>query len=169
MECSAARSRPGVRIWQGAALTSSYRLTLGAPNRFRHMEPSVNVRYPFLFSIRQLRECLADERNTRPVPFYWKRRLGPSYTSYQRSPYLQEGRVRRARAHDRASRPECITYAKLLPTGSRRTRLPVAAKIAFANAGASGGTPVSPIPSGASVLGTTYTSISGASLIRSTR
>jgi hypothetical protein len=38
--------------------------------------------------------------------------------------------------------------------GRRRTRLPVAAKIAFATAGATGGTPGSPTPVGFSVLGT---------------
>ena len=50
--------------------------------------------------------------------------------------------------------------------GSRRTRLPVAAKIALATAGATGGTPGSPTPVGCSVLGTMYTSIAGDSNMR---
>src|SRR5580698_192693 len=50
--------------------------------------------------------------------------------------------------------------------GSRRTRLPVAAKIAFATAGATGGTPGSPTPVGCSVLGTMNTSIVGDSNMR---
>lgn len=49
------------------------------------------------------------------------------------------------------------------PTGSRRMRLPVAAKMALARAGATGGTPGSPTPVGASVLGTMCTSTAGAS------
>ena len=40
------------------------------------------------------------------------------------------------------------------PIGSFLTRFPVAAKIAFATAGATGGTPGSPTPVGFSVLGT---------------
>src|SRR5258708_209601 len=51
--------------------------------------------------------------------------------------------------------------------GSLRMRLPVTAKIAFASAGATGGTPGSPTPVGFSVLGTICTSISGDSKIRS--
>jgi hypothetical protein len=50
--------------------------------------------------------------------------------------------------------------------GSRRTRFPVAAKIALAIAGATGGTPGSPTPVGCSVLGTIYTSIAGDSNMR---
>ena len=46
------------------------------------------------------------------------------------------------------------TYAILTrPIGSRRIRFPVAAKIAFAIAGATGGTPGSPTPVGGSLLG----------------
>jgi len=53
--------------------------------------------------------------------------------------------------------------------GSLRRRLPVAAKMALATAGATGGTPGSPQPPGALVLGTMWTSIcAGASLIRRT-
>ncbi len=51
--------------------------------------------------------------------------------------------------------------------GKRRTLFPVAAKIAFVSAGATGGTPGSPTPVGFSLLGTICTSISGVSLMRS--
>src|SRR5207249_1293303 len=44
------------------------------------------------------------------------------------------------------------------PNGSRRRRLPVAPKYAFATAGPIGGTPGSPIPPGGSELGTMCTS-----------
>jgi hypothetical protein len=53
--------------------------------------------------------------------------------------------------------------------GSERTGEPVAARIAFATAGAMGGVPGSPTPVGASVLGTMYVSMTGISLIRSIR
>jgi len=56
-----------------------------------------------------------------------------------------------------------------LPIGSLRSRLPVAAKIAFATAAAVAAVPGSPIPPGASPLFTICTSIGGVSLIRSTR
>jgi hypothetical protein len=52
--------------------------------------------------------------------------------------------------------------------GSVRSRLPVAAKIAFATAGAIGGVPGSPTPPGAAPLATISTSIRGASSIRIT-
>ena len=55
----------------------------------------------------------------------------------------------------------------LASTGSLRSRLPVAAKMAFATAGASADVPGSPMPPGASVLSTMYTSILGASPMRS--
>ena len=51
-------------------------------------------------------------------------------------------------------------------SGSRRRRLPVAAKTAFATAGAIGGTPGSPTPLGRSVLETMCTSTLGASCMR---
>src|SRR5579862_1123992 len=54
-------------------------------------------------------------------------------------------------------------------SGSTRRRLPVAAAIAFATAGAIGGTPGSPTPVGLSVDGTICTSTGGISLMRSTR
>ena len=52
-------------------------------------------------------------------------------------------------------------------TGSRRIRLPVTAKIAPHSAGATGGTPGSPMPLGSSSLATAYVSIAGHSYIRS--
>src|SRR4029077_18484390 len=52
--------------------------------------------------------------------------------------------------------------------GNLRIRFPVAAKTALATAGAKGGTPVSPMPPGTSLLAMMCTSISGASLIRKT-
>lgn len=51
--------------------------------------------------------------------------------------------------------------------GSLRIRLPVAAKIALANAGARGGTPGSPTPPGSELDGTMCTSTRGISSIRS--
>ena len=51
----------------------------------------------------------------------------------------------------------------LATNGSRLTRVPVTAKIAFATAGAIGGSAISPNPVGCSRLGTMCTSISGAS------
>src|SRR5262249_31176137 len=54
-------------------------------------------------------------------------------------------------------------------SGHFRTRIPVAAKMAFASAGAVTAVGGSPIPPGASELGMICTSIAGASLIRSTR
>jgi hypothetical protein len=52
--------------------------------------------------------------------------------------------------------------------GSFRSRLPVAAKIAFAIAGMIADVPGSPMPPGASLFLTICTSIAGASLIRTT-
>ena len=52
-------------------------------------------------------------------------------------------------------------------SGKLRRREPVAAKIAFATAGAIGGVPGSPIPVGLSVFCTTNTSTIGISFIRS--
>src|SRR5258706_1607136 len=54
-------------------------------------------------------------------------------------------------------------------SGSRRSLCPVAAKTAFATAGATGGTPGSPTPLGRSVLGTMCTSTTGISWRRSGR
>src|ERR1700691_996096 len=51
-------------------------------------------------------------------------------------------------------KPSCLN-------GIRRTRLPVAAKIALASAGAIAATPTSPAPALFSSLGKTVTSISG--------
>ncbi len=53
-----------------------------------------------------------------------------------------------------------------LPTGSLRSRVPVAAKIAFDSAAAVAAVPGSPIPPGASPLFTRWTSIGGTSLMR---
>jgi hypothetical protein len=52
--------------------------------------------------------------------------------------------------------------------GSSRTGRPVIAATAFANAGASGGRPGSPMPVGASALGTVCTAICGMSVMRGT-
>ena len=52
-------------------------------------------------------------------------------------------------------------------TGIFLSRLPVAAKIALATAGTTADVPGSPMPPGASELGTIWTSIAGASLMRS--
>ena len=52
------------------------------------------------------------------------------------------------------------------PKGRARNRLPVAAKIAFATAGATGGTPGSPIPLGGAIEGTMCTSTCGMSEMR---
>jgi hypothetical protein len=59
-----------------------------------------------------------------------------------------------------------VQTASLMRMGSLRTRLPVAAKIALATAGAAHGTPGSPMPPGFSSLRTTCTSISGVSFMR---
>ena len=56
-----------------------------------------------------------------------------------------------------------------LSIGSFRTRLPVAAKIALATAGITADVPGSPMPPGTSELLTRWTSIKGASLMRSIR
>src|SRR2546425_3230968 len=66
-------------------------------------------------------------------------------------------------SHDFAPGPYARSLARI---GNRRMRLPVAAKIALARAGATGGTPGSPTPVGLSLLGTMCTSISGDSKIR---
>ena len=63
-----------------------------------------------------------------------------------------------------------LVYADLswaLSIGSFRTRLPVAAKIALVTAGITADVPGSPTPPGASVFLTRWTSIEGASLMRS--
>ena len=62
---------------------------------------------------------------------------------------------------------DVLAHAGTTPIGSRRSRCFVSAKIALATAGAIGGVPGSPIPVGASALGTTCTSTSGISRIRS--
>src|ERR1700680_146634 len=62
-----------------------------------------------------------------------------------------------------------LSYTKsALRMGSFRMRLPVAAKTALAMAGAMPGVLASPIPPGASVLGTMCTSTCGISSIRTT-
>ena len=61
--------------------------------------------------------------------------------------------------------PACVQPS----SGSLRMRLPVAANIAFATAGAIGGVPGSPIPPGASRLGTMCTSTFGIWFMRSMR
>jgi hypothetical protein len=53
--------------------------------------------------------------------------------------------------------------------GSERTGVPVAARTAFATAAIAGGTADSPTPYGRSVLRTGMTTISGQSLVRTTR
>src|SRR5689334_21581484 len=55
-----------------------------------------------------------------------------------------------------------------LYSGTRRTRVPVALKTAFASAAATGGTAGSPTPVGASVLRMSRTSIRGVSRKRNT-
>src|ERR1700732_639367 len=67
-------------------------------------------------------------------------------------------------SHDLAPAVSANSLARI---GSRRMRFPVAAKIALASAGATGGTPGSPTPVGFTVLGTMCTSIFGDSKIRS--
>src|SRR4051812_45132954 len=65
--------------------------------------------------------------------------------------------------------PRRYTDIDLL-SGSSRMRFPVSAKMAFAIAGATGGTPGSPPPPGAAVLSTRSTDVRrGASLIRTIR
>ena len=64
-----------------------------------------------------------------------------------------------ARGTGRVSQPSRI--------GSFRTLSPVSVKIAFVTAGTMGGVPGSPTPPGASPLGVSKTSTSGASSIRS--
>jgi uncharacterized protein DUF488 len=66
-------------------------------------------------------------------------------------------------AHDA---PDCPTAGA---RGRRLIRLPVSANQAFATAGATGGTGGSPRPLGARVLGTKWTSTTGASFMRSSR
>src|SRR5262249_8025193 len=56
-----------------------------------------------------------------------------------------------------------------LARGRRRMRLPVAAKMALAMAGAATDVPGSPMPPGAFALGTSTTSMAGASSMRRTR
>jgi len=73
--------------------------------------------------------------------------------------WLEQGEERGEEA------PACVQPS----SGSLRMRLPVAANIAFATAGAIGGVPGSPIPPGASVLGTICTSTFGISFMRSIR
>jgi hypothetical protein len=70
--------------------------------------------------------------------------------------------------HERCSRCQAANsrYTETL-MGSLRTGRRVAAKIAFAIAGAIGGTLASPAPPGASLLRTMWTSIFGISLMRS--
>src|SRR5438876_7571995 len=57
------------------------------------------------------------------------------------------------------------SYYASFPTGSLRTRFPVAAKMALHTAGAIGPTEGSPIPPCLSSLGTTCTSTTGISLM----
>ena len=57
------------------------------------------------------------------------------------------------------------TLGRRVAVGNRRTRRPVAAKTAFATAGAIGGSPGSPTPPGGSSVGTMCTSIVGISAI----
>jgi len=59
-------------------------------------------------------------------------------------------------------------FNAVVSIGSFRKRLPVAAKIALATAGAIAEVPASPIPPGGSALRTMWTSIAGVSLIRRT-
>lgn len=69
-------------------------------------------------------------------------------------------------------KPSNAVYPDLswaLSIGSFRTRLPVAAKIALVTAGITADVPGSPTPPGASALLTRWTSIKGASLMRSIR
>src|SRR5690349_9524135 len=48
-------------------------------------------------------------------------------------------------------------FSLVLDSGSSRTRVPVAAKIALVSAGTNGGTPGSPIPAGGALLSTIVT------------
>ena len=90
------------------------------------------------------------------------------------------GRVRGAPSHPKRSRcpsPACsaegegltLPYTPRSPlrsSGSERSLCPVAEKIAFEIAGASTGTPGSPIPVGVCVEGMIWTSTTGISLMR---
>jgi hypothetical protein len=58
-------------------------------------------------------------------------------------------------------------FSAVVSTGSFRRRLPVAAKIALATAGTIAEVPGSPIPPGGSELWTIWTSMAGASFMRS--
>jgi hypothetical protein len=70
---------------------------------------------------------------------------------------------------DQARQQKKRFYARSsLRIGSLRSRLPVAAKIAFATAGMMVGVLASPIPPGAAWLGTMCTSTTGISSMRST-
>ncbi len=72
-------------------------------------------------------------------------------------------------ARDSLNREGLTDPHTTLEIGNRRTRFPVAAKIAFATAGANGGTPASPTPPrGSPSAGKRCTCMSGASFIRST-
>ena len=64
-------------------------------------------------------------------------------------------------------RPLCHCFNAAVSTGIFRKRFPVAAKIALAIAGTIADVPHSPIPPGGSALSTMWTSISGASFMRS--
>src|SRR5262245_58082694 len=61
--------------------------------------------------------------------------------------------------------PQAPSFRALAVTGSLRTRVPVAAKMAFVTAGTTAEVPASPIPPGDSPLCTMCTSTAGASLI----
>ena len=67
-----------------------------------------------------------------------------------------------------ADKGHVLRYAVFRSNGSLRKRLPVRRNTAFANAGASGGRPGSPIPVGGSDDGTMCTSTCGISLMRAT-
>jgi len=79
--------------------------------------------------------------------------------------------ARQPAARDFESFGHCLTHAdcfnEALSIGILRRRLPVAAKMALAIAGTIADVPVSPIPPGGSELLTMWTSMTGASFMRS--
>ena len=80
---------------------------------------------------------------------------------------LKDGHVSPAASPPSSDRPSAqARFSCAMSKGSARSRLPVAAKIALATAGAIGGVPGSPMPPGASVLGRMCTSTRGISFMR---
>ncbi len=112
-----------------------------------------------LFEAGLLREAYLSDGPTRAVFVLETTDIADTEATFRKLPSVR-GRPPR---HTRRSQ---TPFRDDRSNGSERKRSPVAAKIAFDTAGATGGTPGSPIPVGASADGTICTSTAGMSDIR---